>query len=403
MSTSLLVLLTIALLTVAAKVCGSLAARAALPTVLGELLAGLLLGPTFLNFWHWSIFDRAGSGVQTSLLLVFKVLADLGVVLLMTQAGLETDIPMLRRAAKPAFWAAGGGIVLPMALGTWGAHWAGFSWASAIFVGTILTATSVTITAQTLQDLGHMRSRAGSTILGAAVCDDVLGLIVLSIVIALVPHFATAGSMDLRTLGWTVARLMFTLLLLAAAGPLFTRLVFQRARHLRTEHATASAALFVAFLLAFLAEWLGGMAAITGAYLAGLFIAQQNHQQEVLRETRPAVMTFFAPLFFVSIGLEADLGQLKGHWLFFLALLAIAIGGKIVGAGMAVRACGFPTRESLAVGVGMIPRGEVGLITANLGFTAGLVSRDLYVLVVLVVIATTLVTPGLLRYCFPRK
>ena len=167
MNTSLQILLFIAVLIAAAKTTGSLATRLGLPAVLGELLAGVLLGPSALNIWqmHWlATTGESGASVAG----VFKVLAELGVVVLMFVAGLETDIQMAKRALKPAFWAASGGVVLPMAGGYLFSRWFGFSWRESLFIGTILTATSVTITAQTLMNLSQIRSRAGSTISGCS-------------------------------------------------------------------------------------------------------------------------------------------------------------------------------------------------------------------------------------------
>ncbi len=161
-------------------------------------------------------------------------------------------------------------------------------------------------------------------------------------------------------------------------------------------------ALAIAMLLAFEAQWLGGMAAITGAYLAGLFVAMTPNRQKVSEEVQPMLNSFFGPIFFVSIGMEADAWHVGGRVGFFLMLLAIAIFGKILGCGLGAYSTGFSRRDSLTVGVGMIPRGEVGLITASLGWTAGLVTRDVYIQAVALVVLTTLITPGLLRFCFPK-
>jgi len=403
MSSSLLVLLAIAVLIVTAKLCGAMTGKIGLPIVLGELVAGVVLGPSFLNVWHLSWFTTQAHG-QDSIISVLKILADIGVVLLMFVAGLETDIEMMRKAVAPAFWAAAGGVVLPMAVGTWLSRMAGFNWQQAIFIGTILTATSVTITAQTLMNLKQLKSRAGSTILGAAVIDDVLGLIVLSIVVALAPRLvANAGATNWSGLGLTIGRMIVCLIVLIWFGPRFTRWVLSRASRLHGHHVEISAALVVAFLLAVQAEWFGGMAAITGSYLAGLFVASTESRATVSKEVLPMINAFFAPLFFVSIGMEVNIWDLKGRLGFFGILLAVAIFGKIIGCGAGARFAGFGNRESLVVGVGMIPRGEVGLITASLGYSAGLVTGNVYVQVVMVVLMSTLITPPLLRFAFPRR
>jgi Kef-type K+ transport system membrane component KefB len=402
MSASLLALLAIALLILTAKLCGAMSGRIGLPLVLGELIAGVILGPSMFDILHLPWFASAAHG-QESLFPVLKILADIGVVLLMFVAGLETDVAMMRKAVAPAFWAATGGVVLPMVLGAWVSRAVGFNWAQAIFIGTILTATSVTITAQTLMNLGQMKSRAGSTILGAAVIDDVLGLIVLSVVVALAPQLASSGVTEWAGVGITIGRMIICLVLLMWLGPYVTRWVFSRASRLHGSHLEIAAALVVAFLLAFEAEWLGGMAAITGSYLAGLFVAGTQAHEKVSHDILPMINSFFAPLFFVSIGMQVNIWDLKGRLAFFAVLFIVAILGKVIGCGVGARFAGFTRRESLIVGAGMIPRGEVGLITASLGYTAGLVTGNVYVQVVMVVLMSTLVTPGLLRFAFPRS
>jgi len=402
MSTSLQILLFVALLIAAAKTAGSLATRLGLPAVLGELLAGVIMGPSAINIWHLHWFTGTSAGTA-SVEGVFKVLASMGVVVLMFVAGLETDIQMAKRALRPAFSAAAGGVLLPMAGGYWLSRWAGFSWEQALFIGAILTATSVTITAQTLLNLSQIRSKAGSTILGAAVIDDVLGLIVLSLVIAVSAHPGQAGSGSWSALLVPLIRMAVCLALIFAAGPLVARWIMRQSARMHGHHMEMAAALSVAFVLAFLAESLGGMAAITGSYLAGLFVAATPSHERVIEELRAMVNSLFGPLFLVSIGLEVNAWQLGSHLGFFNILLLIAVVGKILGCGVAARLCGFNQRESLIVGVGMIPRGEVGLITASLGFAAGLVTRDIYAQTVVLVLITTLITPVLLRYAFPRQ
>ena len=402
MSTSLQILLFIALLIAAAKVAGSLASRLGLPAVLGELLAGVVLGPTAINIWqmHWLATSADGGASVAS---VFKVLAGIGVVVLMFVAGLETDIQMAKQALKPAFWSATGGVILPMAGGYFLSRWAGFEWQSALFIGTILTATSVTITAQTLMNLNQIRSRAGSTILGAAVIDDVMGLIVLSLVIAVSAHGGQAGGDRWHALLIPIAKMAACLAGIFIAGPFLTRWLMKAAARMHGHHMEVAAALSVALVMAFIAESFGGMAAITGSYLAGLFVASTESHARVIEELRAMTNSFFGPLFLMSIGLDVNAWQLGSHLGFFNLLLLIAIAGKVIGCGFGATLAGFARRNSLIVGIGMIPRGEVGLITASIGFTAGLVTRDVYAQAIVLVLITTLITPALLRYAFPKE
>jgi len=366
----------------------------------GELLAGVVLGPSAINIWGWHWF-AAPAGGGASVESVFKVLAGIGVVVLMFVAGLETDIEMAKRALRPAFYSATGGVILPMAGGYLLSRWAGFGWQQALFIGAILTATSVTITAQTLMNLNQVRSRAGSTILGAAVIDDVMGLIVLSLVIAVSAH-SESGSGRWGAMVAPVASMTVCLIAMFTLGPFLTRWVMRISAQMRGHHMEVAAALAIAFGFAFASESLGKMAAITGAYLAGLFVASTPSHAKVIEELRAMTNSFFGPLFLVSIGLDVNAWQSGGNLAFFGILLLIAIAGKVLGSGVGASLAGFNRRDSFVVGIGMIPRGEVGLITASIGWTAGLVTRDVYAQTVVLVLITTLITPALLRFAFPK-
>jgi len=408
MDISLQVLFFLALLILLAKAVGGLAVRMGLPAVLGELLAGVVLGPTLINIWRFSWFSATattGGNLHISLAAFINVLAELGVVVLMFLAGLETDVGGMKRIFGPAFWAASGGVILPFVGSAVISHELGFAWSEAVFIGTILTATSVSITAQTLMNLNQLRSMAGSTILAAAVIDDVLGLLVLSLVIAEEAHFAHAhaGGSALLSFGGTVVRMALFFAFAFWLGPRLIRFAFRQARHFQGAHTPLAAALAIGFLFAFLAQYGGGMAAITGAYLAGLFIAASPTHGEVIADLRSMTNSFFGPLFFASIGLEINARSLGGHFGFFFLILMVAILGKVFGCGLGAWFKGFSGRDGLIVGVGMIPRGEVGLITANIGWAAGIVSSEIYSLVIVLVLATTLVTPPLLSFCFGRK
>lgn len=396
METSVQVLLLTAVLILLAKVMGHLSSRLGLPSVLGELLAGVLLGPTLLNVWSWSWF--AGGPLRT----VFSSLAQLGVVVLMFLAGLETDVAVMKATVRPAFWSACGGVILPMAGGCILSRAFGFSWSEAVFIGTILTATSVTITAQTLMNLGELQSRAGSTILGAAVIDDVLGLIVLSMVVAANSSLGKGHSFDWVDVVKSTARMAGFLIAAFLWGPRLVAHIFRYRTVSSDHHLSSSVALALSFLFAFAAVFSGGMAAITGAYIAGLFVSITPIRERIIDNVRCMSSAFFGPLFLVSIGLEINARELGGQLEFFCLAVGIAIVGKIIGCGVSVFFNGFGLRESTIVGIGMIPRGEVGLITANLGWVSGVINQMVYTQVVVLVLITTLVTPPLLRIAFGK-
>ncbi|HXH07254.1 MAG TPA: cation:proton antiporter [Vicinamibacterales bacterium] len=400
MAHSLQLLLLLALVVMAAKLAGAAATRIGQPAVFGEILAGLLLGPTLADILGWSVFAHAaGNGGAPSLLESLRDLAQLGVVLLMFIAGMETDLAEMRRTGRVAFWAAAGGVALPMALGAGVAAWFGLPliW-QGIFVGTILTATSVSISAQTLIEIGAIRTREGSAILGAAVIDDVMGIIVLSVVVALA---RSAGAVDTGELGLIVGRMVLFFALALAAGRLFPTLTRAGAR-LPVSQGLAAVVVSVAFVYAWAAEHLGGVAAITGSYLAGLLFARTKEKPAIDEAIHPLTYSVFVPVFFVSIGLQADARDLGGAPLFVALLLAAAVVGKVVGCGVLARLTGFDGLASLRLGVGMISRGEVGLIVAGYGLTHGLIARDVFSASVVIVLVTTMMTPPLLKLTFAR-
>ena len=402
MSHLLQLLLLLATVVVAAKLAGALANRIGQPSVFGEILAGLLLGPTVLNLLGLPVFAPAvGEGAGPDLLGVIHDIAELGVLLLMFVAGLETDVAELRRVGTVAFWAAFGGVVLPMAGGVITAVAFGFPlyW-EAIFIGTILTATSVSISAQTLLELGALRSREGATILGAAVIDDVMGIVVLSLVVAFAR--ASGGGVDLAEIGLVSLRIVAFFGVAVFAGRWFTP-VLRWASTLPVSQAVLSASLVLAFVYAWAAEYVGAVAAITGAYVAGLLIAQTPFKKQVDAGIHPLTYSMFVPVFFISIGLQANGRELGERAIFTLVLVLVAIVSKAIGCGVFARLFGFTTTESVRVGAGMISRGEVGLIVAGYGLAHGLIGRDVFSASVIMVLATTMVTPPLMRLVFPKR
>ena len=383
-----------------AKTAGALANRVHQPSVFGEILVGLLLGPTLLNVLAWPVFASPAGAAGVPLIDLVRDLAQVGVLLLMFVAGLETDLVMMRHVGKVAFWSAFGGVVLPMTFGAMTAvafglplYWEG------IFVGAILTATSVSISAQTLLELGALRTREGSTILGAAVIDDVMGIIVLSMVVALAN--ASGAGFNWAELGIVVVRVTVFFVAAIAARHVLPA-VLRWASTLGVSQAVLSAGLVVMFVYAWAAEYVGAVAAITGSYLAGVLIAQTNFKKEIDAGIHPLTYSIFVPLFFISIGLEANGRELGPRAMFTVVLVLVAIAAKAIGCGVFARLFGFSTTESVRVGVGMISRGEVGLIVAGYGLANGLIGSDVFSASVVMVLVTTMVTPPLMRLVFPR-
>lgn len=401
MSHLLQLLLLLALVIAAAKAAGALASRIGQPAVFGEILVGLLLGPTLLDVLAWPVFAAPGGEAGAGLGAVVRDLAEVGVLLLMFVAGLETDVQQMRRVGKVAFWSAFGGVVFPMIGGVATAAAFGLPvlW-EGIFIGTILTATSVSISAQTLIELGALRTREGSTILGAAVIDDVMGIIVLSLVIAAAN--ASATGFDLAQLGILAVRIVAFFAIGIAAGRWFAPFL-RWASGLPVTQALLAAVLILVFFYSWAAEYLGAVAAITGAYLAGVLVAQTPFKKQVDEGVHPLTYSMFVPIFFVSIGLQANGRELGESAWFTIALIVVAIVTKAVGCGLFARLSGFTATESMRVGAGMISRGEVGLIVAGYGLAHQIIGREVFSASVVMVLVTTMVTPPLLRLTFPRR
>lgn len=361
------------------KLLGELCERLGQPAVLGELLAGVLLGPSVLGLVTLS----------AGILLI----AEIGVVLLLFEVGLETDLEELLRVGGPAMTVALVGMVLPFAGGYLLTLLAGFPSLTALFVGAALTATSIGITSRVLSDLRALSSREGRIILGAAVADDILGLVVL----AVVSRIADAGSVGVWEAGkaavLSFAFLVVALLVGIPLGRLLVRFVGRAS--VRGILVAAS----VAFaLLAAVGAQTAGSAAIVGAFAAGLVLARTNRRNDIRDAVRP-IVDVFAPVFFVSIGAQVDVARLnpavaenRPGLLLALGLVAVGVLGKFL-AGYA--AWGGVRRGF--IGAGMIPRGEVGLIFAQIGKQNGALPEPVFVAVVIAVFATTFLAPPLLN------
>lgn len=390
MSEFLQLVLVVGILLTATKGCGLLSTRLGQPAVLGELLAGLLLGPSLLNLIHAPFLTS--THLDTSI----HELAEFGVIFLMFIAGLEIEVAELRQAGKVATFAGVLGVVTPLLLG-WGlAMLFGYGLEQSLFIGVLLTATSVSISAQTLMELNVLRSRVGVALLGAAVLDDVLVILVLSLFLAVV-----SGEGGWFTIFFTVARMVIflsaTLFIGRRVIPPLTRWV----AHLPISQPVVTFAVITTLLLAWSAEVFGAVAAITGAFMAGLLFARTPQKAQIDRGLQGLAYGFLVPIFFASIGLQTDVRALSGGVLLFTILLClVAVLGKVLGCGLGARMGGFSGRESIQVGIGMVSRGEVGLIVASVGISAGIITQDLFAITVVMVLVTTLVTPLLLRAAF---
>ncbi len=388
-------ILAIVIIIVAAKAGGYISTRFSQPSVLGELLAGLILGPTVLDMLHnWPIFHNPEELVHP-----IELLAELGVVLLMLLAGLELHLDELLRSGKVSALAGVLGVIVPLTLGYVISVLFGLSEVQALFIALTLAATSVSISAQTLMELRVLRSRVGLALLGAAVFDDILVILLLSVSIALVG--GVGGG--LAGIGVTVLRMIVYLVLATVVGFRVLPRLITIVDRLPISRGTIAFVLVAGLLYAWAAEELGSMAAITGAFLVGLFIARTPFRESVEQGVATMAYSFFVPIFFVNIGLEVNMRAIGGSTFWFaIVITVIAIASKIVGSGAGGLLGGFNARESLQLGIGMVSRGEVGLIVASFALASGFLTDNNFSVAVFMVIIATLVTPPMLRAVFAQ-
>ena len=395
----LLVLL--AVIVAGSKAGGGLAKLIGQPAVFGELLVGLLLGPTLINLLHLPIFNPAN---VPYLALVVKQIAELGVIWLMFMAGLETDLREMTRVGLASFNGALGGVLLPLIGGTVAAlTYQHYGFPEAIFIGTVLTATSVSISAQTLIELRQLRSKEGATILGAAVIDDVMGLIILSLVIAFFSKTAASSAAGVTGVLFIIVKMLIFFVASILLGMVLFRKLGQWSEKWPGSEVLLALVLAVVMVYAWAAQVLGAVAPITGAYIAGVLFAQTPFRERIEHGVQAMSYSFFVPVFFVSIGLEANARILGGSVGFTLLIIALAIFSKIVGSGVGTKLSGFGWMESLRVGIGMVSRGEVALIVAGYGLEHRIIDEGIFSIMVIMTLVTTLITPVLLRLAFPRK
>ncbi len=381
-------LISIALILLSTKVLGLFSKVVRLPQVVGALLAGIILGTACLGIVH-----------STEML---SNLSEIGVIVLMFAAGLETDIDELKRSGKASFLIALIGVLVPLAGGAAVAYFFNDSTDSNvmlqnIFIGIILTATSVSITVETLKEMGKLSTRAGNAILGAAIIDDILGIIALTVVISMADESVNIGIVLLKILGF------FAFTFVAAVG-------YHYAFKKWTDNSAVKLRRYVVIsfvfclVLAYCAEVFFGVADITGAFFAGLALSGTKKSEYISKRFDTLSYLLLSPIFFAGIGLKVELPKMNGEIVLFTVLLCVVAAlTKVIGCGLGAKICKYTSKESLQIGVGMISRGEVALIVANKGEAVGLMSDKFFAPVIIMVVFTTVVTPVLLKLVFKDK
>lgn len=374
----MLLVLQILIILVGTKLAGDVSVRLGQPAVLGKLLIGILIGPAVLGW------------IDNSEML--KQLSEIGVLLLMFLAGLETDIQELNRSRTSSLAVAVGGVIFPFVGGYLTGIYIGMSDFQALFLGLLLSATSVSISVQTLRDIGKLQSRESVTILGAAIADDILVVVLLAFLMS----FSGMGD---NSLLMVMMEKVFFFLMIFLLGWKVVPWVMRWVSSLRVSETASTAALIIVFSFSYFAEYLG-VAGIIGSFAAGLAISRTHFRKEVEEKLQPIAYAVFVPIFFVSIGLPVTFDGLSNQLWLIIGLSILAILTKLIGSGLGARLTGFNTRSSLVIGSGMISRGEVALIIATLGLQNQLLAQEFYTAAIIVVLVTTLITPPLLKALF---
>lgn len=387
------ILFPLALVFCVAKFLGLVARKLQMPQVVGEIVAGLILGPCILN-----IIDISNPQYGLSI----RSIAEIGVIMLMFSAGLGTNLKELLKVGPKAFLIACAGVAVPLAAGT-GVYYLfglnnGNQFFEALTVGTILAATSVSITVQALKELGYLRTEVGNTILSAAIIDDVIGMVVLTFVMTLSNNGEKGNHENLGIICLKIAA--FFAIAVAAGFLLFKSFKWLENRRPHTRTIPIFAMAFC-FFFSYIAETYFGIADITGAYAAGIIFCELKSASYIEEKIDVCLYMFFGPVFFASVGLKSNLKGFSISILGFAAVITIAaMLAKIIGCGAMAKACRFSKSDSLKIGVGMMTRGEVALIVADKGISAGILNKTINFAVVPLIITSSLLTPIVLKILY---
>lgn len=378
-----MLILQLAIILIASKIAGSLSVRLGQPSVLGKLLIGIVLGPAVLGLVN-----------ETETLAEFS---QIGVILLMFIAGLETDIDEFKRTGKAATFVGFGGIIVPLVLGYFAGIILNLSIMESWFLGLLLSATSVSISVQALKEMNRLKTPEGATILGAAVIDDVVVIIALAFLMS----FA-GGDVHLTTVIFKKVVFFAGAILVGwKVVPLFLK----KFSKLKVTETVISSALIICFVYAYLAEYTG-VAAIIGSYIAGVAISVTEFKHEVFEKVETISYSIFVPVFFTSIGITVEFAGISKNIGLIAILSLLAILTKLIGAAIGAKAAGFGWNSSWGIGTAMVSRGEVALIIAAIGLESKLLSQSMFAVIVVVVLVTTIVTPPMMKWFFksnPQK
>ncbi len=377
------ILRNLAIILISAKLFGLIARKLKAPQVAGEIVAGLLIGPSLFNLVADNEF--------------WSGMAEIGVILLMFSAGLETDIDNLKKSGLKATALALAGVSVPLILGTiLYMSFYGFSgpgtttFIEAVFIGTILTATSVSITVQALKELGKISTEVGTTIMSAAIIDDVIGIVVLTAVLGLKDPNANLGAVCIKTVAFFALSIV--------AGVIIFKIMQRFVARWPHTRRIPIMGMVLAFVLAYVADKYFGVADITGAYVAGIILSSLDDSEYIDRKMDISSYMIFGPVFFASVGLQTNLKTVDLSILAFAAaFVVVGLLGKVVGCGLVAKMLKYNNSDALKIGVGMMTRGEVALIVAQRGLKAEIIDSKYFTAVILLIVVSSILTPIILK------
>lgn len=378
-------LLTLCLVLFCTKLAGHLCNRIGIPSVIGELIVGVVLGPAMLGWLQPDEF--------------MHYFSEIGVIILMFIAGLESDLALLKKYWRPALAVAMMGILFPMVLGFGTGEIFQFSSQQSLFLGVLFSATSVSISVQVLKDLKKIDTEEGATILGAAVVDDIVVVLILGIMLSLMNQSSPENQLPI----WEVLliKVVFFIIIFAASKWLVPWLLHLSEKLIAIE-AVSAFSLVICLGFAYFAEWLD-MGAIIGAFFAGVAVAQTSYRKRVDEKIEPIGYAVFIPMFFVSIGLNMTFVGMSNHLVFIIVLTVMAVLSKLVGGALGARLTGFKGISTMIIGSGMVSRGEMALIIAQVGLASMFLSEEYYSSVIMVIILTTMIAPLLLKAAIVKQ
>jgi len=383
------VLRDLAIILLFAKCFGILARKFKAPQVVGQIIAGLIVGPCLLGWISQTEF--------------ITEMAEVGVIILMFSVGLESDLKELIKTGPVAFLIACAGVFVPLVCGAvlymcfYGVSpWGSENFYKAVFMGTIMTATSVSITVASLQELGKIKSKVGTAIVSAAIIDDVIGIIVLTFVIGFKNPESNPGMVVVKTVAFFAVAIV--------GGFLVYKLFLTLDKRYPHTRRIPIVSVAFCFALSYIAEKYFGIADITGAYVAGVVLCNLSDNEYIERKVDVSSYMFFGPIFFASIGLKTSFDSMNGKLIAFcICFVIVALLAKVIGCGLVSRLCKYSGSDSLKIGVGMMTRGEVALIVAQKGLAAGLLTADYFTAVILLILVSSILTPIILKLLYTRE